>query len=298
MFEEYFFLFVTVLAIIYAILARVLQFKFGNQRDMEALNKETKEVNAAYKKAADEKNKEKMDLYMKKQQQLFPKMGKVMIGQFKVMAIVLVIFLGLTWVIGTINPYGADDITIHLFDNGLGCDVHAGDGIYSGCYNLTIGNPGQWTTTVNVYDDNNAILAQNSSSFSYIHSNKGQLYLPKKGKPVSVLFSKEVYSYGEQLSVYAVPSEELGNIDKVDATFNMGTWFYVDLPVTIPFLNISRIVQSYWWFILVSLLFGLVFSPIYKKYLSSVEERKMKSKSELDYEFVKNEGENNDNAKK
>lgn len=266
MFEDNFVLIVTIVALIYSVCVRALQFKLGNQKEMEALNKETKELNKEYKKASEEKNQAKMEAIMKKQQAVFPKMGKTMMGQFKVMAVVIVIFLGVTWVLSSVDPFQKDDALISLVDDGFGCDSTAGDLIYSGCYDLSGDNFGSWVVTVNAYKGD--IFAQNSTGFDYKETTEGPLFLEIKGEPVGVSTDKEKYLPGETVKVIAHLSEKP---EKVEARFNLGTWFYVDLPFTIPILNIQRIHQPYWWFITVTIVSGLIITPIYKKIHKKME---------------------------
>ncbi|MBN2478118.1 DUF106 domain-containing protein, partial [Candidatus Micrarchaeota archaeon] len=118
---EYFFIIVTVLALAYSIFARVIQYRFGNQKEMEEINKKSRELNEKYKKATEEKNDAKAEAIMKEQTALLGGMGKMMMGQFKVMAMILVVFFGLMWIVGQIDPYTADDISLILVDDGTGC---------------------------------------------------------------------------------------------------------------------------------------------------------------------------------
>ena len=83
-----------------------------------------------------------------------------------------------------------------------------------------------------------------------------------KGDVIGVSIDKEEYSIGDTIKVTATPSK---TYEKVDAVLNSGTWFYVDLPFTIPIINVNRINDIYFFFITISILSGLIISPIYKK---------------------------------
>ncbi|MFA5050004.1 MAG: EMC3/TMCO1 family protein [Candidatus Micrarchaeia archaeon] len=261
MFEEYFFLIVALLAISYSLLIRKLQYKFGNQKEMEELQKETKMVNEEYKQASKEKNQARMDSLMKKQQEIFPKMGKLMMGQFKVMGMILIIFLGLMWVVNYMDPFTKDDIKIILLDDGANCDSIANDNIYSACYLLNSKTTGSWAVTINAYENGN-MFSQNSTYFIYNGKHNPPLYLEVKGEPMEISLDKLNYLEGEEVKITAKPSKKA---DLIEATLNNGTWFYVDLPFSIPVLEIKRIHQPYWWFITITILIGLIITPIYRK---------------------------------
>lgn len=260
MLEENFALIVAVVALLYSFGIRKLQYAFGNQKEMEALQKETKALNEEYKKAAKEKNETRMERLMKKQQETFPKMGKLMMGQFKVMGVVLLLFFGMMWTLNEFNPFKKDDVFIQLVDDGTGCDSVADDLVYSGCYKLSNDNYGPWVVVVDAYNGNP--FAQNSTSFLYKEGSLELLYTEVKGEAMGVSTDKEEYLPGEVVKITATPGRKP---EKIEAKLNMGTWFYVDLPFTIPLLNIQRINQPYWWFITVTILSGLIITPIYKK---------------------------------
>lgn len=261
MFEENFVLIVTIIALLYSIAVRKLQYSFGNQSEMDAFQKESKAVNDEFQKASKEKNEVRMQALMEKQKEMFPKMGKLMMGQFKVMGIVLIMFLGIMWVLGEIDPFKKDDISITLVDDGSGCDSVAEDLIYSGCYKLSSTYYGSWVVMAQAYNNNNP-FAQNSTHFIYKEESPGPLYKEVKGEPLGVSTDKERYLPDETVKITATLGTKA---EKVEAILNNGTWFYVDLPFAIPLLNIQRIHQAYWWFITVTILSGLLITPIYKK---------------------------------
>lgn len=266
MLEENFVLIVTVIALVYSLGIRMLQYKFGNQREMEEFQKESKALNAEFKKASDEKNDSRVKVIMEKQKQLFPRMGKLMMGQFKVMIPILIIFVGMMWLFDNFDPFKNDDITLELLDDGSGCDSVADDLIYSGCYKLSDENYGPWVVFIEAYDENP--FAQNSTAFLYKEGSFESLPSEVKGEPIGVTLDKEEYSPGETVKITATPERKA---EKVEAVLNSGSWFYVDLPFTIPLLNINRINDPYWWFITVTILSGLIISPIYKKLMKKGE---------------------------
>jgi hypothetical protein len=104
-------------------------------------------------------------------------------------------------------------------------------------------------------------LGQNWSYILYNSNNDSDTFVEApKGDILEVRSDKKYYSIGESVKLYATdPSHKA---TEVDATLNNGTEFYVDLPFTIPIINVKRIHQPYWWFILISLITNLVISTI------------------------------------
>ncbi len=264
MLEENFPLLIALVALLYSLITRVLQFKLGNQKEMEALQKQSKVLNEEFKQAQKDENQARMDLIMEKQKAHLGKMGPMMMGQFKVMAVILVFFFGFMWVIDAINPFVQDDILLRLVDDGSGCDSIPGDSIYSGCHTLSnIDNVGPWVATVSAYDSGGGEFAKDSTYFIHQDGLPDLLPLVKEKDPIEVNVEKTHYSTGETVKITAIPSK---NASKLTAVLNNATWFYVDLPFTIPLLNVQRISQPYWWFIFVTIIAGLIITPLYKKY--------------------------------
>ena len=79
-----------------------------------------------------------------------------------------------------------------------------------------------------------------------------------QGESVVVSTDKKHYIVGERVAVIA----ETSDTTNVEAVMDNGTSFRVDLPLTIPVLNVQRIYQPYWWFILVSLIANISLSII------------------------------------
>jgi len=254
---ELYVIIVGVAALIYAFIARNLQFKFGNRTEMQALQKESKKLNEEMKEASKRNDQTKVNEIMKKQTELFPKMSKLMLGQFKIMFVVLIVFFAFTWGVGQFDPTVEDDNIIELNDEGHDCDEIAGDGIYTGCYKLETGSKGMWNVGVQLHSGG-GIVGENYTYFLYEDGNPEFALRTIKGEPISVDIEKEIYSEGEEVKIFATPSKE----GKVTAVLDQGTSFFVDLPFTIPLLNVKRITQVYWWFIFVALISGLIISTI------------------------------------
>ncbi len=250
MVSEIFTLAVGLLAVIYAGIAKFIQNKLIDRSRMEAMQKESKQLNLDFKKAKEKGDQAEMDKVMKKQMEMLPKMNKAMMAQFKPMIIILAVFFAFTWVVGHIDPTLEDDIKISLLDDGLGCDQTAGDGIYSAC--IEPENEGKWVVHVRSYR-NGAEVGYDSVYFSYDEDIDDTYLENPRGEPLAVSTGKRDYYSGETVELYA----QANDVSTVEATLDNGTAFRVDLPFTIPIVNVQRIYQPYWWFILISLISNL-----------------------------------------
>jgi hypothetical protein len=163
--------------------------------------------------------------------------------------------------VGYLDPSIKDDFVVKLHDDGKTCDLVAGDYVFSGCYNLSNStNYGKWMVNYKSLKEGGE-LGQNWSYILYNSNNDSDTFVEApKGDILEVRSDKKYYSIGESVKLYATdPSHKA---TEVDATLNNGTEFYVDLPFTIPIINVKRIHQPYWWFILISLITNLVISTI------------------------------------
>lgn len=250
---------VAFLAMLYAGTAKFLQKKLVNRDEVEAIQKESKRLSNELKEAQKKGNQKKVEQLMKEQMEFLPKMNKVMMAQFKPMIIILGVFFALTWVVGEVNPATHDDITIILNDDGIECDEHAGDGTYSACHEMEDTNYGKWTVTAKALNKDGGELGVNSTYFIYNSEESFDEFTETpRGEIVVVITDKKEYSKGETIRLYA----QNQNADQVEAVLDNGTFFKVDLPVTIPVLNVETIYQPYWWFILISLITNLSISIV------------------------------------
>jgi hypothetical protein len=259
---EFFTALVGLLAVIYAGIAKFIQNKLIDRSEIETIQAESKELNEKLKKAKERNDQKEMEKIMKKQMEFLPKMNKVMIGQFKPMIYILAVFFVFTWAIGHIDPHLQDDITVTLKDNGMDCDLYENDGIYSAC--VEPHNEGKWVAHVKSFK-NGGETGSNATYFNYGQETDDTYVDGPKGKPLVVSTDKMFYSEGETVSLYA----QADDVSTIEATLDNATAFRVDLPITIPILNVTRIYQPYWWFILISLIsnlsFGFVIGRLKKK---------------------------------
>ncbi len=251
---------VAVAAIIYAGIARFLQNKLVDRSKMEKLQAESKRLNAEYKEASERKDKTRMDKVMKEQMELFPQMNKIMFAQFKPMIIIIGVFFVFTTVVNHVNPYMEDDLLITVFDDGEGCDKVAGDGVFQACVELDENqNYGKWTAVARALKEGGE-LGKNETYFLYNTKSHEEIYIENPtGAPVGMSTDKETYYPGETVIISVTPPAEAY---EVELRVSNGTFFHVDLPFTIPLLNVKTIYQAQWWFIFVSILSSLSISFI------------------------------------
>lgn len=253
---------VAFLALAYAGLTKYIQTRLVDRSEMEGIQKESKRLNEEFEKAKKANDKKRMDRIMKEQMEFFPKMNKAMMGQFKPMIVILVVFFAFTWALGQIDPLVKDDIALNLSDDGSGCDETAGDGTLTGCIALESGEAGRWVVSAKGFRGQSE-TGHNSTSFSLdSDSHEGYLENPQ-GEPLALETDKRSYARGEELVIFA-----RGAADRVEARLDAGTAFSVELPLEIPVVNVKTIHQPYWWFIFVSLVANLaltMFLGILKK---------------------------------
>ena len=258
MISELFVELVGVLAVIYAGISKFLQHRLVDRSMVEGIQAESKKLNEEIKRAKEKGNQKEMEKVMKKQMEFLPKMNKVMIAQFKPMIFIIAVFFAFTWVVGQIDPNTQDDIRIPLLDDGRGCDERAEDGMYSAC--IEPENPGKWVANVYAYR-NGVEVAFNATYFSYAAVTDDSYTEAPRGQELVVSTDKRSYGAGETVKLYA----QADDVSSVEATLDNGTAFRVDLPLTIPLLNVQRIYQPYWWFILIALIVNLSLSLAMKK---------------------------------
>jgi len=250
---------VAVLALIYAGTTRYLQAKLIDKKALEGMQAESKRLGKEFDEAKKSGNQKRIDDAMKNQMEFLPKMNTVMMGQFKMMFVVLAVFATFMWFVGFIDPAVQDDIRLNMTDDGSGCDSIAGDGTYSACHKLEGANQGKWTALVKA-SNGGAEVGSNETYFIYGSDGIDTYVENGKGQPMAVETDKRTYAPGET----AVITASLGPVkaDNVVVTLSNGTYFSVELPLTLPLFNVKTIYQPYWWFIFISVLSGLGFSLV------------------------------------
>jgi hypothetical protein len=214
---------------------------------------------------------------MKKQMEFFPKMNKIMFGQFKPMIVIMILFFAITSVLGVFDPSVKDDIVVSMVDDGSGCDDLANDGRYTSCFKLENTNYGKWTATVLAFESG-AQISKNQTFFHYNAQENEDKYIELGiGEPLEILVEKSDYYPGDSVKITAIPSNMSAgssflfiptggprklNIDTMQLSLSNGTYFVVELPITLPIFNVKKIYQPHWWFILVAFIVGIVASVV------------------------------------
>ncbi len=256
---EYYVILVAVAALIYAFIARVVQNKLMDKLEMAAVQAESKRLSQEYKTASKSGDKARVDKIMQEQMDLLPRMNKVMMGQFKPMIVVLLIFFAFNWAVSNFDPTKTDDLSVILKDNGTGCDLVAGDNVFTTCFPLSGNSPGKWVATAHAMSGTNQ-KGTNSTFFLYNLENSSDVFLlSPNGDPLSIVTDKHVYYGDDAAKISVMPSN---GTDSVTLILDNSTSFYVDLPFTIPIFNVQRLHEPYWWFIFVALIGGIVISVI------------------------------------
>jgi hypothetical protein len=249
--------FVTIAALIYAFIARELQYRFGNRKEMEDFQAKAKILTDEMNDAAKRKDSKKIDELMIKQAEHMKQMTGMMLGSFKVMFLVLGVFFVMTWGVSQLDPTIKDDITIKLLDDGKGCDLTANDGNFTVCYTPKSTN-GTWSVFVKANKADGGEFGENGTYFYYAVNDSQAYAKGPKAAPVGVSAEPKLVPSGGQVTITAAAN----GASEVYATLDNGTRFYVDLPIAIPILDVKRINETYWWFIFTALIGGLVISYI------------------------------------
>jgi len=255
-------LIVTLTAVVYSIIIRTVQYKLGNKKDMDEFQKKSKELTAQMNDANKRKDTKRVEELVKEQATLLGGMNKLMIGQFKVMFVILAIFFAFTWGISQFDPTVKDDIKVVLLDDGKLCDLTAGDGIFTVCYAPTGNEYGSWSVDLKAMKADGGVIGENSSYF-YYNVKEGPIYVKgPKGTAFGITLSPHTVNPGEQVTIIATAPTGTAS---VVALLDSGTRFYVDLPFAIPVIEVQRINETYWWFIFAALISGLVVSFVMSK---------------------------------
>ncbi|MEM4272113.1 MAG: EMC3/TMCO1 family protein [Candidatus Bilamarchaeaceae archaeon] len=237
---------VTLCGIAYAGISQFIRGKLVDMKRMKKIQKQMNSLNKEYLEALKKRDNRRMDAIQLKQNEIMPEFHRMMVGQLKVMGVVIVIFISFMWGLGAIDPNVEDDFQFQLYQNSP-----------DWCGNLSFGNgpTGPWLVEAKAFSGESEI-AQNGVVILYgVTDAEHKPYATTMGEPMKVTSDKEAYSIGESAKICAsAPSEA----DRIVATANSGTWFHVQLPFTVPFLEIKTLSGSNIWFIIVSLLASIL----------------------------------------
>jgi len=266
-------IFIALLAIVYVALTTTIQTNIGGKNRLKTLQEEMKTVQLQLMEASKKKDAAESDAIMKKYWDLT---GELMKAQFQMLGVLLVILFVFMAIFPHFEPGAEDDLRAQLYDDGLAahCDVLAGDGVFSSCFALPAGaGKGAWVADVSLYSAGNETLAKNGTPL-YVEggvpediwlqpvSQSGFIdgLLGKKAYSINVTTDKQNVTRGQSVALYATVSPTPPKGARLEAAINMGTFYYVDLPFTIPLINIRRIIGSYGVFLFAAFVISILYS--------------------------------------
>ncbi len=243
------------IAIFYLIAVKVIQNKFVDKEKLRRFRERSNELTKRMNEANKRKDKEEMDRILKEQTAMFPEMSKIMFEQLKMSFIVIAVFLIATNILGYLDPYKSDDMSVSLVE-GTGCDGEI-DGVFEYCF--TPENNGTWVVEAIAYNEGKEVGRSYSLFYYGNYSDPGYAEPAKGSNPPNITFSKKGYTFGEEVRIYI---ESKG--DRIDLNLDKGTHFMYELPFEIPIINVKRIYQPTWFFILITLVLNIVWAIILK----------------------------------
>jgi len=270
---EQYLAFLAVLAALYIAVLNFAQGKIGGARNIRAIQAEMRALQMRMNEAAKKRDSAALDAAVSDNMKLTMEM---MVVQFKIMAVILALLIPLSFVFPFIEPQMHDDTTHILFDDGLAphCDTLAGDGTHSSCMAMPANaQKGAWVIDFHLKSSANETVFRNATALYVEGGAPGDIWLqpPQQGgildivtgkKPMlmQVSVSKENATLGEELALYATPPHRLSEGERIVAVSNSGTFLYLDLPTTIPLLNIRRIIGSYGIFIFLAFVESILYA--------------------------------------
>ncbi len=250
-----FFWIVTLLAVVYAVLIRIIQSKLMDQEKMKSLQKRMNELNKEQLSALRSSNTKRLEAIQKQQQELMPEFNKMLMGQFKIMGVIIIIFLGFMAVINSIDPFPSDDVPFEL------TSLSSAPGQWCGELTVLCPSPGPHLIHVTAYSEGSE--KGTNSTIIFCGRETGILPSPvQKGTLFPITTDKKVYQHNDKALICITAPE---GTDRAAGTSDSGTWFMVELPFTIPVLEAKAINGANVWFIVCSILFGLVFSQAWSR---------------------------------
>ncbi len=229
---------VPIIAFIYIFITRFLQNKLIDKELMKKVQEESKKINAEMKSTND------LDLVMKKQQKLMEDMNKMMFSQMKYMVVVLVVFFLFSSFLNYINPFLKDDFKVNM------TKINSNYAFLN--YKIETNRSGMWKVKVETKDG----FAEKTF---YVNTNKEEPEYDAHKGDLFVDINKKFVHSGDYIEINTVSKNPEDNFV---AVFNNGTSFYVELPFTIPFLNVKRIYGPTGWFIFSSIVISFLINPI------------------------------------
>jgi len=147
-------------------------------------------------------------------------------------------------------------------------------------------NTGAWVADVYLYSASNETLARNGTAL-YVEGGSPQDIwvqpitqsgfidglLGKTAYHVNATADRQNVTRGQTVALYATVSPKPANGARLEGALDMGTFYYVDLPFTIPLINIRRIIGSYGVFLFAAFVISILYS-IGKAVYAAVNKKK------------------------
>ncbi|MCX6771293.1 MAG: hypothetical protein NTX79_04515 [Candidatus Micrarchaeota archaeon] len=265
--------FVALLAIIYVAITTTVQANIGGKNRLKTIQEDMKSVQLQLMEASKSKDTAASDAVMKKYWELT---GELMKVQFQMLAVLLVILFVFMAIFPHFEPGAEDDIRAQLFDDGLAahCDLLSSDGVFSNCFAIPANaSTGAWVADANLYSAANESLAKNGTAL-YVEKGEPQdiwVQASSQSGFLDGLLGKTAYhinatadaqnvTRGQTVALHAAVSPALPAGDRLEGSLDMGTFYYVDLPFTIPLINIRRIIGSYGVFLFAAFVISILYS--------------------------------------
>ena len=266
-------IFIALLAIVYVAITTTVQANIGGKNRLKTLQEEMKNVQLQLMEASKGKDQAQSDEIMKKYWDLT---GELMKAQSQMLGVLLVILFVFMAIFPHFEPGGEDDLRAQLFDDGLSahCDAAAGDGVFSNCFAIpSSAKTGAWVADVHLYSPGNESLAKNGTAL-YVEggapediwvqpvSQSGFIdgLLGKTAYHINATTDRQNVTRGQTVALYAAVSPTPPKDTRLEGSLNMGTFYYVDLPFTIPLINIRRIIGSYGVFLFAAFVISILYS--------------------------------------
>jgi hypothetical protein len=270
--------FLAVLAVIYVAVFNYAQGKIGGARNMRALQAEMRDVQKGMTDAAKSKDEKALNAAIDRNWKMTM---ELLVLQMKLMVVILGIFIPLSLFFPLVEPGTNDDIRMIMADDGLvsHCDSIANDSTYSACLsipaNATIG---AWTVDAHLLSPQNESLSRNATALFCKGGVPEDVWLQASTQSglFDVMTGKKQYSLNITGTKACEPggavllqshASALPQGARIEAVANSGTFFYLDLPITIPLINIRRIIGSYGIFIFLVFVASMAYGLAKSAYL-------------------------------
>jgi len=248
---DHVFLLIAILSAAYAFFSTMMTQVYGNRARVKEIQERMKRINQEHAAALRSGDRDALARAEKAQSEELPALLKEsMVLQFKPMLPTLALFFLLFYyALPSIAPDANDDVRLTLFDDGLPehCDSFANDSVFSNCYKIPAGAPnGTWVASAKAVRTGSFLffpseekLGENSTLFLVgAPSIEERLpSLPQHNYRAMVILQadKTSYSRGEMVSISARVTGD--GFEKVVASLDSGTRYWVDSTVDIPFLG-------------------------------------------------------------